>query len=489
MKNLKHFIDGNWKESESSEYTEVTNPANKEIIGQVPEATENEIDQSIKSALKAFDSWKELPPTDRVSYLLEVVDLLQERKDKIGKLITLENGKPLMDGKGEIDWTSQVIRYFAEEGKRISGEVVPQNQAQARSFVVKQPIGLVVAIGPWNFPVDLLIWKIAPALAAGNTVVIKPSQETPMAITEVVKAFDKAGLPSGVMNMVHGSGSGIGDSLVADKRVDKVAFTGSTSVGKHILRQASSNLTKTSMELGGHAPFVVTRNGDLDKAVPEGIRRSFSHAGQICHSVNRIILEEPIAEEFIERFVEGTEELLLGDGIDNPGADLGPLTTKKGLQNVKNHVADAIDKGAKILTGGTKPDNPALAKGNFYEPTVLKGITDDMKIATEETFGPVAPITVVSNSDEAIEKANNTYYGLASYLYTDNANEAIRLAENLEAGSVGVNNNSVCRVEAPWGGWKDSGFGRELSSHGLDEFLQLKHIKYEFTDQNSYTVR
>ncbi len=481
MESLKHYINGDWLEPESEEFTNVINPSTEETISKVPEATDSEIDRAFEAADSAFEDWKRAPAPERVSYLFDVIEVLRDRRAEIGKLITLENGKPLSDGKGEIEWTTDVLEFFAEEGKRISGEVVPRNQAGARSFVIKQPLGTIVAIGPWNFPVDLLIWKIAPALAAGNAVVIKPSQETPMAITKVVKAFDEVGLPAGVLNMVHGSGGETGDKLVKDKRVDKIAFTGSTAVGKHIIRQSASTLPETSMELGGHAPFVVTQNGDLDKAIPEGIRRCFSHAGQICHSVNQIVLEEPIAEEFIERFVAGTEDLVIGDGVENPDADLGPLTTKAGLQDIEEHVSDALEKGAQLLTGGKKPAGSEFERGYFYEPTVLKGITDDMDIATEETFGPVAPITVVDDTEEAVRAANNTRYGLAAYIYSDNTNEAVRIAEKLEAGSVGINNNSVCRVEAPWGGWKDSGFGRELSSHGLDEYLQLKHIKFEFT--------
>lgn len=483
MERVKHYINGEWIDPDSDDLTSVINPSTGKKIGEVPEATDKEIDRGFRAAESSFEDWKEVPAPRRVEYLFKVANILKGRRDEIGRLITLENGKPLTDGKGEIDWTTSVIEYFAEEGKRISGEVVPQNQAGARSIVIKQPLGVIAALGPWNFPVDLLIWKIAPALAAGNTVVVKPSQETPLAFTEVVRAFDEAGLPAGVLNMVQGSGRKIGNELVTDSRVDKIAFTGSTSVGKQIIRQSAATLAETSMELGGHAPFIVTRNGNLEKAVPEGIRRCFSHAGQICHSVNRIILEEQIAEEFIEKFVEGTQELVLGDGIENPDADLGPLTTERGLQGVVDHVQDALKKGAEVLTGGKKPEGKEFKDGFFYEPTVLKGITDEMEMASEETFGPVAPITVVNDTEEAVRAANNTRYGLAAYLYTDDINEAVKISEDLEAGSVGVNNNSVCRVEAPWGGWKDSGFGRELSSHGLDEFLQLKHIKFEFADE------
>lgn len=472
----KLLINGAWVDSSDGGVSYVINPARGTIVGEAPVATAEDIDRAIEAARRAFKLWAATPSAERSKILKKAADFLEERAAAIAPVLTAEHGKPLKDARGELAWSASVLRFFAEEAVRISGEVLEGPTPSRRSLVIKQPIGVTAAIAPWNFPVDLLCWKLAPALAAGCTVVAKPASQTPLAAYLFMQCLVDAGVPEGVVNFVTGPGRAVGHALVSDPRISKVAFTGSTKVGMDIARAAAPNMTKVSLELGGHAPLIVLADADIDKAVREGVRRSFSHTGQICHSVNLILLEKPIANEFIDKFVAATRRLRVGDGLEMPDADMGPMTTEDGLRTVESHVADAVSKGAKVLLGGRRLSEPPYDKGLFYEPTVLTGITPDMIIAQEETFGPVAPIAIFEDLDEALEFANATRYGLVAYVYTRDLAKAFTVAEKLEAGSVGVNNCSVCQVNAPYGGWKQSGLGVELSHHGIEEYLRKKHI-------------
>lgn len=478
---VRLFIDGKWREPLQPEYSVVTNPATGEIVARAAKASARDVEDAVESACSAFSQWARTAPSKRAELLRRAADILERRKEEIARILTMEHGKPLKDALGEITWSVSVLRFYAEESTRIFGEALQCNDPNRRSLVIKQPVGVVAAIAPWNFPVDLLTWKVAPALAAGCTVVAKPASNTPVSPSMLVECFDEAGLPPGVLNFITGPGSTVGNALVGDPRVAKVAFTGSTQVGLEIAEQAAKHLAHVTLELGGHAPLIVLDDADIDKAVREGVRRSFSHTGQICHSVNIILLSEKIAGEFTSKFVNATRSLVVADGLVNPNADMGPLTTRSGLETVERHIADAVAKGARILAGGKRMTAPPFDRGLFFEPTVLDGVRPNMLVFNEETFGPVAPICSFKTVEEAIELANGTKYGLAAYVYTRSLSSAFRVAEALQAGSVGVNNCSVVQLNAPYGGWKMSGLGNELSHHGIDAYLLMKHIAFDLS--------
>ncbi|RME43806.1 MAG: aldehyde dehydrogenase family protein, partial [Chloroflexi bacterium] len=364
-----------------------------------------------------------------------------------------------------------------EEGRRLYGTHFEGDGGATHSFTLKQPIGVVAAITPWNFPVDLLSWKVGPALAVGCTVVVKPPSEAPLAAIEFLRCFHEAGLPPGVINIVTGPGSQVGAELVTNPLSRKIAFTGSTETGVWIAREAARHLKRVTLELGGSAPFIVCRDADLDLAVPQALRRSFSHTGQICISVNRIFVQQEVASAFTERFAEAASRLRVADGLAVPDADMGPMISEQGRQTVREHVADAVKKGARVLTGGKEPDGPEFARGFFYLPTVLTDVTPDMRVMQEETFGPVAPIATFHTLDEGIEMANNSRYGLAAYVFTRDLDTAMYAAGRLEAGGVGININDITDIRGPFGGWKASGLGRELGEPGLDSYLEWKHVR------------
>lgn len=472
------FINGEWVEPGGGEWTGVLNPATGEVIGRAACATGEQVDRAVAAARAAFPTWAALPARERGLLLERARQEVARRQEEIARLITLENGKPLKDARGEVAWTMELLRFYAAEAERVAGSTVPGYQANRRSIVIRQPVGVVAAIAPWNFPVDLLSWKLAPALAAGCTVVAKPAPNTPLAAAAFIDCFRQAGFPPGVVNFVCG-GAELGEALVSHPGVDKVSFTGSTEVGRRVMTAAASHLAKVTLELGGHAPVIICEDADLDRAIPYTVRRSFSHAGQICHSINHILVHRSIAEPFIDRFVAAARKLRVGNGLDVPDADLGPLATPAVLRKVEEHVADAIEKGATVLLGGHRLADPPYDRGWFYAPTVLTGITPDMRIAREETFGPVAPITVVRDDEEALSLANATPYGLVAYVFTRDLDRAFRLSERLEAGTIGVNNCSTVQLNAPYGGWKQSGLGVELASEGIQEYLRLKHVAIE----------
>lgn len=472
----QHYLDGEWLDSPTGSVVTIPDPGTGEPAGTASFGTPTDAQTALAAATAAFRSWSRTLPHERAQLLHRAATLLRARTSALATLLTREGGKPYPDNVKEITFAADVVDYYAEEGERVSGEWTPTRSASTRSLVLKQPVGVVAAILPWNYPIDLFAWKVGPALAAGCTVVAKPAEETPLATAAAVACFADAGLPAGVLNLVLGTGEEVGEALVRNPLTRKITFTGSTSVGQRIMAAAAPNLTRLTLELGGQCPFIVCADADLARAVPAALRRSFSNMGQICIAVNRIYVEQPVAEEFATRLAEATRALRVGYGLD-PGVDYGPMINAATRHRVEEHVADAVAHGATVLAGGREPDGAAYARGYYYLPTVLSDIRADMRVMYEETFGPVAPVMAVGDLDEALRQANGTPFGLAAYVYTESLDRAFYAAEELEAGGVGVNVNDVTELAAPFGGWKKSGFGRELGHAGLDACLETKHVR------------
>lgn len=473
MEDVHLLIGGTWVEGE--ERLSVLNPADEEVIGTASVATEAQVDAAVEAAEAAFRTWANTPPGRRAAVLRRAAQLVRERMDAIARLLTLEQGKPLKDARGEIQASIDALEYYAEEARRVCGRTIPTDVPQRRSLVVHQPVGPVAAIGPWNYPVLLLAWKVAPALAAGCTVVAKPPSRTPLAVSRFLASIAEAGAPPGVVNTVIGPGRTVGAHLVQHPGIRKIAFTGETSTGKEILRMAAEGMKRVSLELGGHCPLLVFPDADLDAASRGAAYRAFRNMGQVCNAINRIYVHEQVYEPFLERFVEYTRRLRIGPGLADP--DLGPMTTREGLEKTMEHIEDARAKGARVAYGGHRPEG--FPKGYFFTPTVLVEVDHSMKVMREETFGPVAPIMSFHDLEEAICLANDSPYGLVAYVYTRDLRTAFLVAERLEAGTVGVNNVVGGEVPFPYGGWKESGFGVELSHEGLLEYLLVKHIRID----------
>lgn len=471
------FINGKWVPSNNGNHFAVTNPANGETVAQCALAGKEETIAALSAARDAFPLWSAKPAKERTELMHKAAALFRERIDDIAVLLTREHGKAIKDSLKELHFSADVIDYYAEEGRRIFGQNFEGDGTPTYSFTIKQPVGVVAAITPWNFPVDLLSWKMGPALAVGCTMVIKPPSEAPLAAIEFMRCFDDAGIPAGVVNIVTGPGSKVGAELVTNPISRKISFTGSTKTGLWIAQEAAKQLKHVTLELGGSAPFLVFNDADLNMAVPQAVRRSFSHAGQICISVNRIFVQEGIAEEFKSRFTEAASRLVVADGLKVPDADMGPMINKEGLQIVHEHVDDAVAKGAKVLTGGKEPEGIEFKNGLFYLPTVLTNVSLNMRVMQEETFGPVAPIKSFKTLHEAIDLANNSKYGLAGYVFTRSLDTAMYIAEKLDVGGVGININDITDIRGPFGGRKMSGIGRELGTPGIDSYLEWKHVR------------
>ncbi len=471
------LINGKWVNAISGKTRIIYNPANwDEAVAEVPMASRADAINALKVAHNAFPIWSGMTSRQRSEIMHRAAQVVRDRLDRIARLMTLEIGKPLKDARKEILFAAMVLDYYADEGMRVYGEIAPTETPSLRSMVIRQPIGVVSMITPWNFPVDLLAWKVAPALAAGCTFVAKPASAAPLAATEFVRAIDDAGLPPGTANVLIGPGKEVGAELVENSIPRKIAFTGETETGKTIMARAAGTMKRVSLELGGNAPFIVASDADLDRAVPDAVRRCFSNMGQICISVNRIYVEEVVADEFIKRFVKTTRNIKVGNGFD-PEVELGPMFDETGREKTKEHIADALSKGAHLLYGGREPEGPEYKHGYFFLPSILTDVDHSMLVMREETFGPIAPIMRVKCFEEAIALANDTRYGLASYVYTSDIAKAMYAAEKLEAGGVGINVNDVSELQAPFGGWKQSGFGRELGKYGLENYLEVKHVK------------
>jgi acyl-CoA reductase-like NAD-dependent aldehyde dehydrogenase len=469
------FIDGQFVEQIVGETFEVMNPADLSIVGKAAKASIDDTRNAIKSSHIAGNKWSALGSANRGNVLEKCINAMESSIEELGKLLTLEHGKPLSEAIGEVKGSLYYLKYFAEQSKRIHGDLPPQKSTSTRSMVLKQPRGVVAAITPWNYPMALSSWKIGAALAAGCTVVLKPPSDAPLATTKFFGNLSQAGLPPGVLNVITGSSSEIGTEMIENPLVKVIAFTGSTQTGKQIAKQAAGSLKKLILELGGQTPLVVFGDADLEQAVPLAVKRSFRNMGQICNAVNRIYVEEPIAEEFLSMFVSETKKLRIGFGIENEKYDLGPMTNQEGIDRVLEHISDAKEKGGRIVYGGKRPQDPILPGGYFFEPTIIDQVTEDMLVMKEETFGPVVGIDKFSGVKEALRKANSTRYGLVCYAFTESLKIAYSFMEGAKFGSVGINTISPDSPYAPYPAWKDSGEGAELGTYGIEEFMQLKH--------------
>lgn len=468
------IIDGK-ETGQDLEQQEVTNPATGEVVGTIPKGGKTEARQATDAAFEAFKTWSKLSAYERTEKLAEWARLMDEHTDELGELMTREQGKPLEEAKGEVKYANGFFKWYAEEGKRLYGETIPATTANKRIFVHKQPVGVVAVITPWNFPAAMITRKVGPAIASGCTVVIKPANLTPLTAIRIVQLAKEAGIPDGVVNVVTGDSKAIGEEWMQDMRVRKLTFTGSTEVGKELMKGAAETVKKVSLELGGHAPSIVMDDANFDKAVEHVMAAKYRNAGQTCVCINRVYVHEKIADKFAEALAEKSKQLKVGNGLEE-GVKVGPLINEEAVEKVEKHVQDAKDKGAKVLTGGTTKE------GLFFEPTVLMNVTDDMLCMNEETFGPLLPITTFKDIDEAIERANDTDFGLAAYVYTSSINTGIYIAENLEYGIVGLNDGSPSTPQAPFGGFKQSGIGREGGHFGMDEFLEIKYISLDLAE-------
>ena len=466
------YINGQWVGDNVKSRFDVTNAYTNEVISTLPDMGKKETDEAILAANAAWPEWRSRTAKERAAILKKWFDLIMSNQEDLAMLMTAEQGKPLAEARGEVGYGASFIEWFAEEGKRTYGDVIPTPANDRRILVIKQPIGVVASITPWNFPIAMITRKCAPALAAGCPVVIKPAAETPLSALAIAELADQAGIPKGIINVIVGTNSSeIGLALTDSKIVRKLSFTGSTAVGKILTRNCADTMKKVSMELGGNAPFIVFDDADLDAAVVGAMISKFRNTGQTCVCTNRFLVQEGIYEEFVKRLADAVKTLNVGNGMDE-GVNQGPLISLKALEKVKDHLSDAVDRGAVIVAGGKPHQNG----GTMFEPTVVSNVDSSMKIASEETFGPLAPIFKFSTEQEAIDMANDTEFGLASYFFTNDINRIWRVSEALEYGMVGVNEGVISNEVAPFGGIKESGLGREGSHYGIDDFLELKYI-------------
>ena len=462
------YINGQWVGEGS---LPVTNPATGETIAHVPVMGADETRDAIAAATAAFDSWRRRTAKERARILRRWYELIMENADDLAAIMTAEQGKPLAEARGEIAYGASFIEFFAEEAKRIYGETIPSHLPGGRIVVIRQPIGVVAAITPWNFPTAMITRKAGPALAAGCTIVIKPASETPLSALALAELGEQAGIPAGVLNVVTGKASAIGGEMTSNPAVRLITFTGSTEIGKLLMRQSADTVKKVALELGGNAPFIVFDDADLDAAVQGAMASKYRNAGQTCVCANRLLVQEGIYDAFAERLAKAVAAMKVGSGMEE-GVTQGPLINAAAVAKVEEHVADAVARGARILTGGKRHE----LGGTFFEPTIICDVTTDMKVTREETFGPLAPLYRFSTEEEAIAMANDTEFGLAAYFYSRDIGRVWRVAEALEYGIVGINEGIISTEVAPFGGVKESGLGREGSHHGIDEFVEMKYM-------------
>ena len=465
------FIDGQWTAPSGGASIPVDNPATGEIIGSVPKLGRADTARAINAAAAAFPTWRALTAKDRAGLLRRWFDLIMAHQEDLALLMTLEQGKPLAESRGEVAYGAAFIDWFAEEGRRTYGDVIPSHARDKRIVVLKEPIGVVGCITPWNFPVAMITRKVGPALAAGCTVVVKPASQTPFSALALAALAERAGLPAGVLNVVTGSAAEIGGELTSNPLVRKISFTGSTEVGRTLMAQCATTIKKVSLELGGNAPFLVFDDADLDAAVDGAMLSKYRNAGQTCVCANRLLVQSSVYDEFATRLAKAVEGLTVGSGLE-AGVTQGPLIDMAAVEKVEAHINDAVSKGATVLTGGTRHPSG----GRFFTPTVLTGVTPDMVVARDETFGPVAPLFRFDTEQEAIELANRTEFGLAAYFYGRDIGRIWRVAEALEYGIVGINTGIISTEVAPFGGMKQSGIGREGSKYGIEDFLEIKYL-------------
>jgi succinate-semialdehyde dehydrogenase/glutarate-semialdehyde dehydrogenase len=465
------YLDGQWVAADTGAATPVHNPATGQALATVPVAGAAETRRAIAAAAAALPAWAARPARERADCLRRLHDLMLSHQDDLARLMTAEQGKPLAESRGEIAYSAGFFQWFGEEAKRAYGDVIPGHQRDRRIVVLKQPVGVVAAITPWNFPSAMIARKVAPALAAGCTIVVKPALQTPLSALALAALAERAGVPPGVLNVVTGDARAIGGELTGNPAVRKLSFTGSTATGKLLLAQCATTVKKVSMELGGNAPFIVFDDADLDAAVAGAMQSKFRNSGQTCVCANRLYVQAGIHDRFVAALAAAVAKLRVGDGLAGD-TDQGPLIDAAALAKVEEHVADAVARGARIVTGGSRH---ALG-GTFFEPTVLAGATAAMRVASEETFGPVAPVFRFTDEAEAVRLANGTEFGLAAYVYTRDLGRAWRVPEALECGMVGLNTGLISTEVAPFGGVKESGMGREGSKYGLDEYLEAKYV-------------
>ncbi|MDH3713034.1 MAG: NADP-dependent succinate-semialdehyde dehydrogenase [Gammaproteobacteria bacterium] len=465
------LIGGEWLAADDNGTLDVNNPATGETLGTVPRMGAAETRRAIDAAAAAWPAWRAKTAGERAGLLRAWFNLLHENAEDLAKIMTAEQGKPFAEAKGEIGYAASFIEWFAEEGKRIYGDTIPQHQADKRIVVVKEPIGVCAAVTPWNFPAAMLTRKAGPALAAGCTMVCKPASSTPYSAIALCVLAERAGIPSGVLNIVTGSSGAIGGELTSNPVVRKLTFTGSTEVGSTLMKQSAATLKKLSLELGGNAPFIVFDDADLDSAVQGAMMSKYRNTGQTCVCANRLLVQEGIYDAFADKFTAAVSGLKVGNGMDD-GVTQGPLIDMSAVEKVEEHIADALGKGAQVAIGGARHE----LGGTFFQPTVLTGVTSDMQVANDETFGPMAPLFKFSSEADAVRMANDTEFGLAAYFYSRDIGRIWRMSEALEYGIIGINTGIISTEVAPFGGMKSSGLGREGSKYGIEEFLEVKYL-------------
>ncbi|HLR11498.1 MAG TPA: NAD-dependent succinate-semialdehyde dehydrogenase [Sporosarcina sp.] len=465
------YVNGQWM-GESLKPLDVYNPANGEVVGTVPYGGKEEAEAAIEAADVAFQTWSKTTAYERATYLQNLHRLLIEHQEELAAIMTLEMGKPIQESRGEVLYAASYIEWYAEEGKRIYGETIPTHLANKRLQVWKKPVGVVAAITPWNFPLAMLTRKLAPALAAGCTFIMKPSGESPITAVKLAELCEKAGIPQGVVNLVTGASSAIGDAFMSNQKVRKMTFTGSTAVGKQLIEQSADQVKRLSLELGGHAPLIVLEDADLDLAVKGAIASKFRNAGQTCVCANRLYVQSTVYEAFVEKFSAAVKALKVGNGLTED-SQIGPLINQKAVEKVAKHVDNAIEHGATAVVGG---EQLTSYDGTFYAPTVLRDVQSNMLVMNEETFGPIAPIQSFETIEEVIQLANDTPYGLAAYVFTESVGKGTRLIEQLDYGIVGWNDGAPSAAQAPFGGMKESGIGREGGKEGIEGFLETQYV-------------
>jgi len=465
------YVDGKWVDADNGTTIDVTNPADDSKLGTVPKMGAEETRRAIEAAEKAWPAWRAKTAKERGAIVRKWGELMLENADDLGELMTAEQGKPLTEAKGEIAYAASFLEWFAEEARRIYGDTIPQHQPDKRIVVIKQPVGVCAAITPWNFPSAMITRKAGPALAAGCPMVVKPASATPYSALALCELAERAGVPAGIFSVVTGSAGAIGSEMTSSPVVRKVTFTGSTEIGKKLMEQSASTVKKVSMELGGNAPFIVFDDANLDDAVEGAMVSKFRNAGQTCVCANRILVQEGIYDAFAEKLAAAVDRLKVGNGME-AGITTGPLIDMAAVEKVEEHINDATGKGARVMAGGGRH---ALG-GTYFQPTILADVTTEMAVTREETFGPVAPLFRFKTEDEVVRMANDTEFGLAAYFYSRDIGRCWRVSEALEYGMVGVNTGLVSTVEAPFGGVKESGVGREGSKYGIEEFLEVKYL-------------
>src|SRR5262245_33859104 len=465
------YVAGEWADADSGKTIGVTNPATGEVIGTVPNMGAAETRRAIEAADAAWPAWRARTAKERSAILRKWSDLMVANQDDLALLMTAEQGKPLTESRGEIGYAASFIEWFAEEGRRVYGDTIPAHQADKRIVVLKQPIGVSAAITPWNFPAAMITRKAGPALAVGCPMIVKPASATPFSALALAELAERAGMPKGVFSVVTGSSAAIGGEMTSNPIVRKLSFTGSTATGRALLQQCANTIKKTSMELGGNAPFIVFDDADLNAAADGAIASKYRNAGQTCVCANRILVQDKVYDAFADKLAERVRKLQVGNGVE-PGVTIGPLIDEAAVKKVEEHISDATAKGAKVVVGGKRHARGGL----FFEPTILANVDTTMMVTKEETFGPVAPLFRFKTEEEAIRMANDTEFGLAAYFYARDLGLVWRVSEGLESGIVGINTGLISTAEAPFGGYKQSGLGREGSKYGIEEYLEIKYL-------------